>query len=107
MSSKNFTMSGSSSTTKSVVAVALSSISPASPKTKQKKKMSIQSSAPDSSRKIITLLEFANAIRVSKRQFYRLIDEKEVPRPAKIGKTSCYCQKDLDAYLAKIEAARS
>lgn len=69
--------------------------------------MSTPSIASDPSRRIITLLEFANAIRVSKRQFYRLIDEKEVPRPAKIGKKSCYFQKDLDDYLAKIEAARS
>jgi excisionase family DNA binding protein len=48
----------------------------------------------------------AARLAISMRHLYREIAEGNFPRPLKIGRASRVSETDLQAYLAKLEAAR-
>ncbi|HRQ89129.1 MAG TPA: helix-turn-helix domain-containing protein [Bacteroidia bacterium] len=64
------------------------------------------SKPPSPTRRVLTFAEFAEAIAVSKRQLYRLIDDGKAPKPFKIGVKLCYANEDLDTYLEQLKRTR-
>lgn len=58
-------------------------------------------------KKLMKFKEFAQAISVSTRQLWRMINSGDVPQPIKQGRTRYFFAEDLESHLTKLRKQRS
>jgi len=63
--------------------------------------------ATTSPEQLISVETAALRLDVSLRSLYRLIAQKELPQPLKIGRSSKLCESDLNTYVEKLKSQRS
>ncbi|MBI5771662.1 MAG: helix-turn-helix domain-containing protein [Verrucomicrobia bacterium] len=57
--------------------------------------------------KLLDLNEAAARLHVCKRMFYRLVQQKHLPPPLKVGRKSLVLESDIEGYLAALIRARN
>lgn len=58
------------------------------------------------SEQLVSVTEAAARLDVSPRSLYRLIAQKELPLPLKVGRSSKFCASDLHHYVQKLKSKR-
>jgi excisionase family DNA binding protein len=57
--------------------------------------------------RLLSVKETAHLLGIARRTLEREVDRRKFPRPLKIGSKSLYFRKDVETYLARLEAQRA
>lgn len=57
--------------------------------------------------KLYGMTHVAKMLGVSRRTLYRMIEQRDLPRPLKIGKRSVYLKSDIESIFEKLRAQRT
>lgn len=68
--------------------------------------MTTNATPPHDPEQLVSLPAAAARLNVSLRSLYRLMAQREIPPPLKVGRSSKLCESDLDSYLNRLKSQR-
>lgn len=68
--------------------------------------MTTPATNPTEVEQLVSVSAAASRLDVSLRSLYRLIAQKELPPPLKVGRSSKLCESDLNQYVQKLKTQR-
>jgi excisionase family DNA binding protein len=68
--------------------------------------MTTPATNPTEPEQLVSVSAAASRLDVSLRSLYRLIAQKELPPPLKVGRSSKLCESDLNQYVQKLKTQR-